>query len=246
MTSALEINGKKLSSIKEAVSATKYTRDYIARLAREGKIVASSIGRQWFIDLDSLRSYSEIAALEQEARKRQLSEARKHERQVRMLVEKSRALRHKKADSLNRRALVVAMVVLCSGLVGGFVTYEETMVIPVKYNEAFFAQLPLSPKAELMPAQTSGARSGDQFSTADLEQIEKASSLLVPMSSSTEGVLLFPSSGSVENVTELFSDVVEVQKTADGKKVVVMVDAAGNQIGNEVPFLIVPVTESKR
>ena len=54
MSVTFEIDGKKLQSIKSAAKLTSYSRDYITRLAREQKIVASFIERKWFIDIESL------------------------------------------------------------------------------------------------------------------------------------------------------------------------------------------------
>jgi hypothetical protein len=241
MLSTLEINGKKLSPIKEAVLVTKYSRDYVTRLAREGKIVASLIGRQWFVDVDSLRSYAESISLEQEVRNRQLSEERRRERQLREVVEEQRTQQRKRANTLSRRSLVAASLVLCSGLVGGTVVYQ-THSFP-SLSDTTLTQLTLSPQAELMPAQTSGAT---QSSPESLDQGRQSSSDVRSMGEISEGVLLLPNSGSVDDVAELFSDVVEVRKTVDGEETVVMVDATGDPIGEEVPFVVVPVTEVKR
>ncbi|MBP6881550.1 MAG: helix-turn-helix domain-containing protein [Candidatus Pacebacteria bacterium] len=242
MLSTLEIDGKKLSPIKEAAQVTKYSRDYITRLAREEKIVASSIGRQWFVDLDSLRSYAESVALEQSIRKQQLSEERKRERKIREAVEASQTLRVKKSTTLHQRSLVAATLVLGCGLMGGLIAHQ--VFSPTLANSVKIAQLPFSPQSERMPAQTSGAVVSHV--NENIPAVPTPTSDVRPMGDRAEGVLLLPQSGSIESVDDLFSDVVLVQKTAEGTETVVMVDAAGNQIGNEIPFVVVPVTESKR
>ena len=111
MQSILEINGKILFSIRDAAHATSYSRDYITRLAREGKIFASHVGRQWFVDVDSLQAYAEAVALEQEVRKQQLSEERKRERQLREVVGFQHALRSQAAQKFEFKAVLVSFFV---------------------------------------------------------------------------------------------------------------------------------------
>src|ERR1035437_104452 len=45
---------KNLISTKDAGELSGYTSDYLARLARSGKIIGKRIGHSWFIDKDSL------------------------------------------------------------------------------------------------------------------------------------------------------------------------------------------------
>lgn len=242
MLSTLEIDGKKFSPIKEASQVTKYSRDYITRLAREGKIVASLIGRQWFVDLDSLHAYSESVALEQTIRKQQLSEERKRERKIREAVEARQSLLVKKAASLHRRSLVAASLVLGFGLVGGL--FMQGALPLVSVSEVAITPLPISPQAERMPAQTNQAVVSRASETN--QSTSTAVSEIRPMVTQAEGVLLLPQVGEIESVEDFFSDVVLVQKTDGGTESVVMVDASGDQIGNEIPFVVVPVTQSKR
>jgi excisionase family DNA binding protein len=56
---------KNLLSTKKASELSGYTSDYIARLARSGKISAQRVGHTWFVDLDSLQQFLE----QQESRK---------------------------------------------------------------------------------------------------------------------------------------------------------------------------------
>ena len=44
MATSIKINGVTLMPIKDAASSISYSRDYVARLAREGKIVAELAG----------------------------------------------------------------------------------------------------------------------------------------------------------------------------------------------------------
>lgn len=240
--SALEIDGKSLSPIREAASVTTYSRDYITRLAREGKIVASYIGRQWFVDVSSLKGYAESVALEQEARKRQLSEERKRERQLRQAIESQRTLHLKRAESLHVRSVVAASLVLGFGLVSGFVTYQLMTISSAVNTGMQTAQVgkQVVSQTSMTPAQAGVAV--DRFGVAQ-DGVSKvnASAQQRTLGEIKEGVLLLPEGGSANDISAFFSDKVEVRQAPDGSKVVVLVDAAGNQVGNEVPFVVVPV-----
>lgn len=252
MMSTLEIDGRTFASIKEAAQLTSYSRDYVTRLAREGKIAASYIGRQWFVDTVSLKNYTENIALEQEARKRLLSEERKQERRVREAVERKQTLRLKKASTLHTRSLVVASLVLGLGLLSGVTavhllpsTHEAVNANPSESLPSGTTRLStITPQAESMPAQTSAAtRQAATAPTLPASPVA-ASVTTEPLGEVNEGVLLLPSNGNATDVSGLFSDTVEVRTLPDGSSVVLRVDAAGNQIGTEVPFVVVPVTPS--
>ena len=252
MMSTLEIDGRTFASIKEAAQLTSYSRDYVTRLAREGKIAASYIGRQWFVDTVSLKNYTENIALEQEARKRLLSEERKQERRVREAVERKQTLRLKKASTLHARSLVVASLVLGLGLLSGVTavhllpsTHEVVNANPSGSLPSGTTRLStITPQAESMPAQTSAATRQAATAPTLPASAVAASVTTEPLGEVSEGVLLLPSNGNATDVSALFSDTVEVRTLPDGSSVVLRVDAAGNQIGTEVPFVVVPVTPS--
>ncbi|MCA9365888.1 hypothetical protein KC723_03250, partial [Candidatus Kaiserbacteria bacterium] len=73
---------KNLIAVKEAAQAVGYSRDYITRLAREQKIIAAQISRQWFVNLGSLQSFVELVEIEKMARKNQLRAERQIERSL--------------------------------------------------------------------------------------------------------------------------------------------------------------------
>ena len=68
MLAQVKINGDTFLPIKEAAKLVLYSRDYVARLAREQKIVAMQVERQWFVDTVSLKNFAETAELEQTVR----------------------------------------------------------------------------------------------------------------------------------------------------------------------------------
>ena len=233
MSSTVEINGKKLHSIKEAAQSSPYSRDYITRLAREGKIIASNINRQWFIAVDSLQSYAEASAFESEIRKKQLSAERKQERQLRQATEQQKERRHARARTLHVRSVVAACAVLGIGLASGSATYQ--LLLPVSENSA--TQTAQLPAAENTPDDNLAADS-------DTEAAAEAKRVSVQSLGEVEaGVLLLPNASTT--VEALFSDPVQVERRPDGTDVVRRVDRAGQPIGNEVPYVWVPVEDNR-
>ena len=236
MNSTLEIDGKLLYPIKDAAQATTYSRDYVTRLAREGKVLASYIGRQWFVDLDSLKSYAENAVLEQEVRRKILSDERKRERQLREAAERQHTLHIKKSNSLNARAAVTAVFVLGFGLLAGQGVYY--------FSSNEFPSLSGSVATE-QPAQLSRGATGAEKETVPSEAFSfdeaTASFEQYSLGEIDQGIMLFPAHGTITHPETLFSDAVEVRRLADGTQVVVPIDALGKQIGNEIPFVVVPV-----
>lgn len=75
-------NSKKYVTVKEATKRISYTPDYIARLAREGKIESIRKGRQWLVELDSLKLFQLQADAEKKHRQAELSKVRQIERVV--------------------------------------------------------------------------------------------------------------------------------------------------------------------
>ncbi|MAZ56418.1 hypothetical protein CL653_01365 [bacterium] len=67
---------EKLISTKEAAKLFSYTPDYLAKLAREKKVVGKQIDRRWMIDPESVKLF----VLESEAEKRRRQEELKHGR----------------------------------------------------------------------------------------------------------------------------------------------------------------------
>jgi hypothetical protein len=102
---------------------------------------------------------------------------------------------------------------------------------------------------QAVPSQAASVESvaKSNVTTAKTEQITPSNDLLTTAQHSLgdkkQGILLLPTDGSTSDVPALFSDVVAVRENADGSRTVVPIDSAGNQIGNAVPFVVVPVTE---
>lgn len=235
MSSAIEIDGEILHPIREAAELVSYSRDYITRLAREEKIVATNLGRQWFISLDSLKAYVEASAMEQSIRKKQLSEERKREREIREVSEKQNNLHLKRAESLHIRAVVAASLVLSFGLLGGFVTQQF-----ISYSEPQQAQV--SSANEIYTSQFSqqSANISSVVEAGLSKELESSRREISKLGDASDGILLMPSQGA-SDAKKMFSDDVMIMTLSDGTKVVVQVDGEGNVSGNRVPFVTIPV-----
>jgi len=57
MSVDLFLDDKKFISVRRASKETGYSQDYIGQLCRQNKIPAKLIGRAWFVDFESLKTY---------------------------------------------------------------------------------------------------------------------------------------------------------------------------------------------
>lgn len=80
MSVSVHLNGKFFLSSKEAARLSGYTSDYVARLARLGKVSATRVGSQWFVEPKSLEDFLQVADSSREKRNEQLRSERKRER----------------------------------------------------------------------------------------------------------------------------------------------------------------------
>lgn len=241
MSEALTINGKKLLPIKEVVGRSKYTRDYIAKLARDGQIVGAQVGRQWFIDDASLSKFVETTELETEVRKRHLSRERRREREVKSVI-KNRfdvVAAHPRYGA--RRGVVRALTLVVCGVLSGYALYAAPDLV-VKTVSLQKAQSNLSVSTHVAPTENAKHElpvSSLMLERAVFSDTQEARSF----NPSAEGVLLLPKGGTVrspEEIAALFSDPVEVAFSNPGVGEVRLRD--GSEKGMAVEFVTVPVT----
>ena len=70
---------KEMVSPVEAADRIGYTKDYVTKLAREGKITARRNGRKWLVSLDSLKTFELKTKAEKERRAQEIREERLRE-----------------------------------------------------------------------------------------------------------------------------------------------------------------------
>jgi hypothetical protein len=245
MMSSLEIDGKMMLSIRSVSTQTGYSRDYITRLAREQKIIAVQVGRQWFVELGSLEKYSTMMALEQKLRQQRLSEERKKQLQVVELTEKKIENQVIKRKVALHRPMAVVVGVLLLGLVSGFA------MVRIPFFSKRFTQQTASisfvqwfyPEAVVVGGSPSGSVQPTPAG-AEVINFSHEAFRLSTMAQPTDGVLLLPSAtsgtSSVVDVKKLFSDDVKIFKDENGQQYVAQVNSQGEMV-RRIPFLIVPV-----
>jgi|AntRauTorckE6833_2_1112554.scaffolds.fasta_scaffold59613_2 hypothetical protein len=244
MTSKIEIDGKKLTSIKEACSEVSYSRDYVTRLAREGKIVASLIGRQWYVDLLSLQNYVVQSKVESEVRKAQLSEERKQEQLFHKTKEQQDLSLQKSTASVRTRAVMASGSVLALGLIAGVFGYA-VFATPLDLNFALSQPQQSGMTQSSQTAANANAVSGEQNVPLPENVPNPAplfsSKAVAAFDSPENGVLILPQGEESADPAAVFSDEVYIATATSGQRTAVLVDAQGVKADREVPFVLVPV-----
>lgn len=251
MSTHVEIDGISFLTIKDAAKAFSYSRDYVARLAREGKIVATQVNRQWLIDAVSLQNFAEASELEQSVRKQQLSLERKREQIIKQEVVDIKKEIRLKVKSIGMQAQMVAACVLCLGLFAGAGIYTTASLIntpttsvanlgsvsPVE--EVYMDEMPL---AEVTPQPTTLYSTEMEYPLFVDEDETRTLSI-----GNAEGVFLLGRDGDVRteaDVAALFSDEVEVDFLEDNTGVVKYQKENGEVV--EYPFVSVPTGQDAR
>jgi hypothetical protein len=243
MSEALSINGKNLLPIKEVVGRTKYTRDYIAKLAREGQIVGAQVGRQWFIDETSLARFTETTQLEAEVRKRHLSRERRLERDVKVEIKNRFDVVAAQPRYRARLGAVRALAVVVCAVLSGYVFYVAP---PVLSTTAALqtAQSLLSGTTHVIPTEPEhyelpvASLSLQRVVFSDTHEVRR-------FGAETEGVLVLPSGTTSTGVAvaELFSDPVAVAYSAPGVGTVSL-KGANDTATTGIPFVTVPIAST--
>jgi hypothetical protein len=252
MAEHIEINGIKLLPLKDVAEKFSYSRDHVARLAREQKIVASQIGRQWFVDPLSLKNFSEVSNIEAQVRKQQLSEERKREQSVKQELGEIRSHVKIKSKKIKNYSSAVAMAVLFFGLLAGTGFYS---LLPNQIEKVSMARV--IPNIE----KNNGALKNHEDDLrvvnkeTDLHQVAVVTKIeQVPVfteevdikflsNDPEQGILILPNTtdeNKKTKVSELFSDYLIVNYVDENSGVVVY-DKNGKTV--EMPFVAVPVEE---
>jgi hypothetical protein len=246
MSSFVEINSQKFQNVSDASKLTGYSRDYIGRLAREQKILATQVGRQWFVSIASLESYAKNADREQKSRQQKLSEERKREREaVKRLQEKEQArIKAEKRKKTHTRFFAVAVLALGIGLGVGLNSIVEVQTLLTREPIAGTLLATIFPVAKEYPIAT-----GNSVEAVSPEAINfsQESMSLSTLEGDAAGVLLLPNEQDSQvteaEVEAMFSDPVQVTSDESGNRYVVRTTQEGDQ--QRIPFAIVPVTNSE-
>lgn len=222
-----------MDNIRDASAHTGYSRDYITKLAREQKILAAQIGRQWYVDVESLKGYAEGMAAEREVRQQQLSDERKRELLAREEKEASE-LRRQKNHGRKKHAVAALAVLTVGVLTGATLQATSQYAFGAQGANAFLARMfGLAPASVAAPLVTPVGAQVLEFSDetvrfSTLENID-------------EGMLLLPDTATSSlDRAQFFSDRVKLMVDESGQTYVAKLDEAGRVV-EQIPYVIVPV-----
>jgi hypothetical protein len=252
MSNQLEINGVSFLPIKEAAKVVSYSRDYVAKLAREEKIVASQIGRQWYVDLLSLKNFAHAASLEQNVRKSKLSDQRKREQALKAEVQTIRNEVVRKSVRARREARAVAALVLCLGILSGvgFNTFENFSTLTsfknntVESNNIAAGVLPASEEMLTVHEIVKPMPTAVYSSVAEQPLFVDESEVQSLSIGNSEGIFLLSKDAVIndaKDVAGLFSDEVDVRFVEGGTGVVTYTNTDG--IETERVFVSIPANQ---
>lgn len=120
MTAHQEISQKideNFVPIREAAKRVSYTSDYVARLAREGKINAKRDGRNWLVELDSLKLFSLQAKADAIRKQEALKIQRRIEIATAQIVANSDDLKVQDHTKRHSAVLEAAVLTVCLSMV---------------------------------------------------------------------------------------------------------------------------------
>lgn len=258
MSTAIEINGIDFVSVKDASKEVSYSRDYLSKLAREGKVNATQVGRQWFVELRSVQSFVENKNLEQEVYRRRLSEERRKELEVREKIDEVTTFKETKINQTSTSSLNTSFLVLGSGLALGTMLFFLLSVLKIdflpseKYSAIVSANLEntnsISSEVEnKVTNRTNPDNLPDKKANALGEKtvnypvFSNESEIRKLSEADMRGIFLLTREGEVKDekdVENMFSDEVKVRFVDENSGVVSFVNEAGEK--TEFPFVSVP------
>jgi hypothetical protein len=231
MSSAVQLGKAQLIPVKEAAEFVPYSRDYVARLAREGKVVAVQIDRQWFVDVISLQNFFAHATIEEEVRKRHLSSKRKRDLEVKEVYQNHLAAIAAKRSRLSRVAFLQTCFVLLCGFGTGlfFISANE-------WGDAVHVQSLAQVFLRKPAVQTASVAAKNVLPTTTLQAVDAHVYVTDESLDVRRGIVVLPDAeagaGAVE---DFFSDPVTVEMTST------TTGEIRNSVSNEtIPFVKVP------
>jgi hypothetical protein len=111
-------------SLSAASSLVPYSREYISRLAREGKIFSVQQDKACSVSRVSLLSFYENSQIEESVKKRVLSTSRKNDLEVRQNYKKQIADNQSRVTSGHLASLFMSVCIVSAGLFSGMGLYE--------------------------------------------------------------------------------------------------------------------------
>lgn len=235
MARTFEIDHKEMHDIRSAATETGYSRDHVATLARNKKIVAAQVGRQWYVDLDSLKQYANITALEQQVKQKHLSDDRRFVRELteKLSEKKNRAKAQKQLHEQKVRKTTMTAAALFLSVLGGLSFLSPQLFTPTNNQLANPSVITFTPnQTEFVALDTSQHHA--QIETVFSDGLVE----VVSMAEEGEAIVLLPEGET--STSSLFSDEVVAIVKEDGSRVFVI----PNQNPDDgIPFVTVPINQ---
>jgi len=232
----LQLGSSQLLPVKEAAELVTCSRDYVTRLARENKITATLINRQWLVDIDSLKNFFAFSQYEIAVRKKHLCEIRKNELLVKQeFSEKINSLKINQ-DQIGIKTTAISLTLLLCGIGTGLLLNFTNIYIPLD-KVATLAQIPQSVATNFLYTLTGENEIVvyDEW-VSNFGLMERTDKLLM-----SNGIIIFPANVSVSpdqnEIGNLFSDNTEIVMTGINTG---FVRADGFQNGRSIPFVKIP------
>ena len=257
MSQQVTINGKKFEPSAALAREFGYSMDYISRLAREGKVEATRVGRQWFIEAISLKKFVEDISKQKEVSREQLRTERKRELvahsqnsvthnlkvnnfSVGDITEKAAVAQSGRAHNFAKIASTTAgsALVMVAGLLSAAVISPDNFY-------SFYSALDFNKTTHDFSVQrgsdVAAGALGSWFKTTETAQVtvEKGSDIRA------SGIVVLEeekSSAELERIRASFSDEVEVDFKGEDTGVITPVFKKSK--GEGYQFLLVPVDDA--
>ncbi|MFM2339789.1 MAG: hypothetical protein RLZZ360_425 [Candidatus Parcubacteria bacterium] len=221
MSEYFYIGKRRLLPLKDVAKVVPYSREYVARLARDGRVAAAQINRQWYIDPESLKNFFEQAQLEIQARGDYLRELRKQELDLHEWWSAFVQAQRERQQTRSTQAVKKSIVIILLGL---FVGLLVTRLAPLG-DPAVLASLVIDQQtASLMTLPEEKQDTAHWYETGEV--ITEERSLMNPV-----GILLLPQGVSEDPIT-FFSDEVSVIETGPNSGLI-----ESNVSSSAVPFI---------
>ena len=243
----------KYVSAHEGALCVGYTSDYVTKLARDGKISAQRNGKQWLIDLDSLKLFTLQVEAEKRARKEALREERLAER-YQTLRKSHEEIFASRIESSGRFAFLQTTVIVLSlftALHLIWFSFESNINASALAAGASSIGSQLSASViDPLPHFFSNIASAISAGQAQESSVQFDTSTLadtdIPVldNPNFNGVIIISeteNSKRASAIRETFSDEIEVEFQNDGSGVITPVFR--EQEGDSYRFLLVPPTD---
>lgn len=255
MSKQITVNGKIFEPSASLAKRFGYSLDYVSRLAREGKVSATRVGRQWFVDAVSLKHFVDEVTLKKDQSREQLRLERKRElgsRQNTLVSTVVTPAAKSPAASTAAAEMVGSPIVatskqtakIATTAVGSFLVMVAGVLGGVALNPSAFLALTehYTPRDWVITQATEHTMAGALGSWFGRE-----SGTLQPDAASglDTGVVVFDETiteAEVEHMRASFSDEVDVVFESDDAGVITPVFQDGR--GDEYRFLMVPVRDA--